>query len=54
MVFSVGWPTPMVGALNGLGPRKHSDRTQLYSETAREAQSPEAARADLRLGSSQS
>ncbi len=53
MVFSVGWPMPMVG-LNGLGPRKHSDRTRLYSETAREAQSPEAARADLRLSSSQS
>ncbi len=38
-----------VGTRRGQGPQKHSDRTRLYSETAREAQSLEAARAVLRL-----
>jgi hypothetical protein len=41
------------GAWYGQDPRKHSDRTRLHPETAREAQSPEAARRFLRLIGSQ-
>ncbi len=43
----------LIGAWRGQGPREHSDRTRLYSETAREAQSLEAARAVLLLNCNQ-